>query len=204
MITFHVPQTALKAMMPIMPEKDVRYYLNGAFFDHTARAIVATNGHVLCAVRVPDVSQLPESIIVPAALIAHGVKAKTADGMAAVTYDYATETVNVAGLTAKVIDATYPDWREVVPATVSGEPGYFSPAVLSAARDAFLFAHGDNPKKVRASAGVPIADGRNKAAMLADNVCLVVAMPFSADADKVATRPTWIDAPAPTVAAVAA
>ncbi|WP_394802828.1 hypothetical protein [Serratia fonticola] len=78
-----------------MATNDVRYYLNGMFFDHQDNKLVSTDGHRMFVGKPP--TRFGYVLI------------ETETGSA----DFYYKGNVVAILPCKVVDATYPDWRRL-------------------------------------------------------------------------------------------
>jgi DNA polymerase-3 subunit beta len=127
----------IQAVMLFAGKKDIRYYLNGACIDtgeHGAH-LVATDGHTL-AVACISTEPLPAGqIIIPRDML-DGIKAgKKGNAIVTVTYDDTQApdikqrkiTINNDGIesTMQELDGRYPDYRRVIPKTLSGEIAQF-------------------------------------------------------------------------------
>lgn len=109
-------------------DKDPRFYLEGVFLqtakepgsDEVRLVATATNGHRLHSASTEAGSaRLPEGIIVPNKAVAEIARiAAKAEGAVRLQACGSAVSVEAAGekLTSKLIEATYPDWRRVVPA----------------------------------------------------------------------------------------
>ena len=124
----------LKSVAHAVGKEETRYYLMGVHLEagKDGFTMVATNGHMLLCAFQPYGEHMPqdhmESIIIPAGLIAKLKVKRNADPWAELTingldlsFDYRGETFG-----GKAIDGCFPDWRRVVPSTVSGEPAQFN------------------------------------------------------------------------------
>lgn len=151
-IQVSIPHNIIRALLLIVPKADVRYYLQGVAIDTTGPVpvAVATDGHRLLAVRLPDAhasdaedGAMPRGVwIVPRAVLASvkPVKGGKARIRKAGERHYssvqiwepiritiapdAQATVRVSGDTTAecaCIDGRYPDWRRVVPTKASGK-----------------------------------------------------------------------------------
>lgn len=126
----------IQAVMLFAGKKDIRYYLNGACIDTGAHGahLVATDGHTL-AVACISIEPLPAGqIIIPRDML-DGIKAGKKDHAVIVTFDDAPEndvktrkiTINNDGIESSMdeLDGRYPDYRRVIPKTLSGEVAQF-------------------------------------------------------------------------------
>jgi DNA polymerase-3 subunit beta len=124
----------LKSVAHAAGKEETRYYLMGVHLEagKDGFTMVATNGHMLLCAFQAYGEHMPQdhmpSVIIPAALIAKLKVKRNADPWAELTingldlsFEYRGETFG-----GKAIDGTFPDWRRVVPVTVSGEPAQFN------------------------------------------------------------------------------
>jgi hypothetical protein len=169
-VLFSLNLRALKAVAIGASTEETRYYLNGVSLVHTPSGLimVSTDGHRMMIVKqdwtdiVPNAEFKPT--IVPLAFIK---KIKLVRGLdladctigdeGAITIKYAGETMGT-----NAIDATFPDWRRIVPKEAhSNVPAQFNAAyledfaaagrLLSNAKDArqpVVSHNGDNPALV--------------------------------------------------------
>ena len=123
----------------IAPKSDIRYYLNGVLLEVTAagRFYVATDGHKLVAIR--EARQEGDTIgewIIPRDVIL-GIKIQKAGRNpvehAELEIDGAKAKLDYCGTGAvfAFVDGKFPDWRRVVPQTLSGELAQFNLELLS-------------------------------------------------------------------------
>lgn len=140
MFTFEVSINAIRAARSHAADKDVRYYLLGVHFDLEAGRIVATDGHraFICAGPVVPGAG---TFIMPNALVDSVLKAVGKRPLYdTVEVSYANGTVQVKTVngtfSAPAVDGTFPDWRRIVPQSVSGETAQFNPEYLTDAREA--------------------------------------------------------------------
>lgn len=144
MFTFEVSINAIRAARSHAADKDVRYYLLGVHFDLEAGRIVATDGHraFICAGPVVPGAG---TFIMPNGLIDNVLKAVGKRPL----YDTVKVSVSDIGapraitidavsgtFSAPAVDGTFPDWRRIVPQSVSGETAQFNPEYLTDAREA--------------------------------------------------------------------
>ena len=137
---FLIPADTIKALLVIAAKNDTRGYLKSVCIDvREADAVaVATDGHKLLALPLTATDDAPalvsgRYIIRREAL--ESVKAVLKRPIL-VTIDATARTATIdnssAATTATLMDATYPDWRRVVPLTVSGEVGQFDAEYIGA------------------------------------------------------------------------
>ena len=140
MFTFTVSINALRAARSHAADKELRYYLLGVHFDLEAGRMVATDGHraFICAGPVVPGAG---TFIMPNTLIDSALKAVGKRPLYdTVEVSYADNTIQVKTangiFSAPAVDGTFPDWRRIVPQSVSGELAQFNPQYLADAREA--------------------------------------------------------------------
>jgi DNA polymerase-3 subunit beta len=125
----------LKGLLAFAGRQDIRYYLNSILLEttETSAIVVGTDGNTLAVHRVSadDVEghRPGLQVIIPRAAL-ESVKPRRSGRTQTVSIELGTEVITVVGETtasAAPVDAKYPDWRRVLPATVSGEPGQVNP-----------------------------------------------------------------------------
>lgn len=137
---FSIPADTIKALLTIAAKKDVRGYLNSICIDvrESDAVAVATDGHKLLAVALTLADDAPalvsgRYIIRREAL--ESVKPVLKRSIT-VTIDPTARAATIdngsAATTTPLMDATYPDWRKVVPLTVSGEVAQFNADYIGA------------------------------------------------------------------------
>lgn len=205
---FSVTADTLKALTLIAAKGDQRYYLNGVCIDvavtgATEAVAVATDGHMLIAVPLqldPDVTAAAGQYIIPRELI-DGLKARKG-ALATVKLDARSVTINVGGanITAPLIDGQYPDWRRVVPRTVTGLASQIDADYLHAMKKAHKLLGGSYSPTI-AHNGAETGDGGAARVLLAADAIGVI-MPLRADKPVLYT-PAWLERPAAKLSAVA-
>nr|WP_313036538.1 DNA polymerase III subunit beta [Achromobacter ruhlandii] len=138
-------RAALKAALRIAAKQDIRYYLNGINVeaDATSTRLIATDGHRMLILHRDADNCLdgPVSFIIPRE-IARQVAAGTGKGLAHVAIDLCPEGSGTwsipllhlgtsTRLTFNEVPGKFPNWRGIVPKTVSGEAAQLSPAYLA-------------------------------------------------------------------------
>lgn len=137
---FLIPADTIKALLVIAAKKDIRRYLDSVCIDvrETDAVAVGCDGHKLLAVALTLADDAPalvsgRYIIRREAL--ESVKPVLKRPII-VTIDPTARTATIdnssAATTATLMDATYPDWRKVVPLTVSGEVAQFNAEYVGA------------------------------------------------------------------------
>lgn len=130
-----IPAHVLKGMLLAAAKEDVRYYLNGIYFDTAKGRLVATTGHVMIIAKMtfePNVKSV-DPVIVPRAMIETALKGAKSDALVAVeigprpqkgstsqvrSVRLITGATSVSGTE---VDAKYPDYERVVPKKFNGE-----------------------------------------------------------------------------------
>ena len=122
---FTIKTNELKALLLCAAKNDIRYYLNGVHFESTPHGIIAasTDGHRLLCINLPNEQAEGIKALIPRALIEAAIKTK------APTIDVMIEGANVTlssmgqNVSGSITDGVFPDFRRVIPNTVSGEAG---------------------------------------------------------------------------------
>lgn len=136
-------QSILKAAVPFMAVKDVRFYLCGLHV--RADRVEATNGHVAFVHKIDTPDAGMSDTIIPLDVVKAAAKAKLPRGVNAwelsVTGSGPERTCTlsafgVASLMFRPIDGVFPDVSRVLPVTVSGEPACFDADYLGAVKHA--------------------------------------------------------------------
>lgn len=211
MLQITLPIKNVKAVSRAMAVKDVRYYLNGMLIEHNGKEtrLVATDGHRIHAVlyRHEDGELCePTEFIIPDTLVKTIINVKTgkktnnmvtlsiADGKVSALLPDGTESVS------KLVDATYPDYRRVIPESCTGEHAPLNPDYII---DAFDSARDHIDTRSRTFAFLHNGKG---AAILAVGDFLAGVMPYECGASP-APNPHWktpMEAPAKTESTAAA
>jgi DNA polymerase-3 subunit beta len=202
MQTIQVSANAIRALAAnVAPKGDTNPVISGVLIavDGHGVTMVATNRAILAAIYAPQGDYLPRfDFILPREAVAK-LKADKR-GMVTLTIDPTSPVeCRISGaqggdVIARCVEGTYPDWRRVIPQTVSGEPGQYNPALLAALNDCYRDAYGvKGPDCVRvhyngASGAAVVTGGRS-------NEFIGGMMPMRHDEQPFAL-PEWI-APAP-------
>jgi len=135
-----IPVEQMTAALCIAAKSDIRYYLNGIYYDAASKNLVATNGTMLYVGQPGTVMSENESCILPREFCEATIKAYKAAGAPLIEIEVTPgnigssclqlETAHTIGTT---VDGRFPDWRHVYPKTVSGTPAIFDPELLMAA-----------------------------------------------------------------------
>lgn len=146
-ITLYIPANHLSALLKIAGKKDVRWYLNGIYFDPRG-FLVAIDGSALMAVHCEPFTG--EGFIVPRKVVELAVKSIPVRKRAVrhLRIDYQPGETGQVGRGEIVgdhdcfgftgIDGQYPQWQNVVPKSVSGEPAEYMTPLLTTARAAYI------------------------------------------------------------------
>lgn len=130
-----IEHNVIKSLLLIAGKGDIRYYLNSVCVDARANGdvvLVATDGHRLLAypVAVDDIESLaPGEYVIPREALAAVKPAKGGKKSFPITITTTPEkSVTIIGattLTTPLVDGKFPDWRRVMPKSVSGEPAQY-------------------------------------------------------------------------------
>lgn len=112
-----IKKDQLKAALIFAAKKDIRKYLVAAHFD-PAGFMVTTDGHRMLVQKVTAFDG--ESFTVPRAIIELAIKGCGKYGVIEVTRD------KVANIGYTFDDGQFPQWRKVIPDSISGEPGAYN------------------------------------------------------------------------------
>jgi DNA polymerase III subunit beta len=133
----------IKALLTAAPKKDIRYYLNGICVDASKETVVlvATDGHMMLSFPVSAdaiedringqfiIDRVDLDAIKPAKAGKHTLPLIIEVDDKGYTISGATKAVNT------LVDGKFPDWRRVVPQTLSGELAQFNLELLSRIND---------------------------------------------------------------------
>jgi len=129
-----IDKKQLKAALLFSAVKDVRYYLNGIYFDKRGY-IVATDGHRAIAIETP--LDIAESFIMPSGLAEKALKVSDKGNEFIELEVEFTGTHNpqaiikMDGIKDFGIDGKYPDWQAVVPVKANQDDYVQTPALLN-------------------------------------------------------------------------
>jgi DNA polymerase-3 subunit beta len=195
---FTIKTNELKALLICAGKKDVRYYLNGVHFEGAAHGIiaVATDGHRLLAVNLPG--QQPEGVkaLIPRALIEAAVKTKSV--YIEITIEGGNVTLASAGqsISGSITDGVFPDYRRVIPESVSGIQG-------NDFNNIYLVDFDKIGALIEGGKASVLQNGPGMSALVRyeNENAIGVIMPLRHDLPTDLTRPAWIELPAPLQAA---
>ncbi len=101
----------IRALVFAAASKDIRYYLNGVFFSPRKGHAVATDGHMLIVIKLPEIID-SDDVIIPIDVCKLATK-KVEDVY--VNFDKNTITCKTYELGFKPIDGRFPDYSKVIP-----------------------------------------------------------------------------------------
>lgn len=206
-----IDHSIIKALLVFAAKNDLRYYLNSIAIDATRDrvALVATDGHMLMSIAVPasdvDNKLTGEYIISRADLEAvkpmkagkHALPitieitepAPTPDPDRAGVMIKHNTTYKITGLTSvtnTLVDGKFPDWRRVIPPTLSGEVAHFNLELITRLNDARKALSVDWHNVVIHH------NGRSAAQVTGlGNESIVIVMPMRVDSDDKPMIPAW-------------
>lgn len=180
-----IQKDALKAVSRFAAKADVRYYLVGVYVEASATEtrLVATDGHTMLVHRSKVENTHTWKGIIPLATVQAILKHKSAYEKKGHTLPV--ELSECGGTEARIdyagqafifqpIDGTFPDYRRVIPETISGEPACYQPEYLQrvadAAKDLGAMLHGTPTYSVGYNGNGPAVFGINDS-------CMAVIMP---------------------------
>lgn len=141
MHTFTIPMNTIRAILPTIPKKDVRFYLVGACFDLDAGRIVVTDGHRMIVCEGPRVAGGGQHIVPRAALEAIA-KVKRCDTVE-LTLDPAATAPTAFTLSAfgtshigATVDGRFPQYQQVIPKQFTQQVAQYNGRYLAEACDA--------------------------------------------------------------------
>lgn len=189
---FNVRADMLNAALVCVSDETTRHYLNGVYFEPIGGddiRIVATDGHILfqgvSRIEQPDGGGLTEPVI-----LGFGAQKrlagftcrklpKTTDSCASIDTEAGIARVGKEIVQVTEVIGTYPDFAQVMPETVSGEPAQFADKIHAAIYE--VGRRINSPPTICFNGGgpAPVAYPENPMA-------LVVAMPL-----RVARIKTW-------------
>jgi DNA polymerase-3 subunit beta len=178
----------LKALLVTAAKQDVRYYLNGIAFDAQAERTIwaSADGHRMSIYNGTASDDGMTGLgILPRDYAEAVLKVAGKNKYLLFTIDLVALTIaeSLTGMSGKLVDGTFPDYRRVVPLTASGEVAQFNPEYVGdIARQA---------KAIGCSRYASIANNGTGGALVkfSDDDFFGVIMPMRGDADLVA--PEW-------------
>jgi DNA polymerase-3 subunit beta len=136
-----IDHNIVKALLICAAKQDIRYYLKGVLVDARASdvTLVTTDGHRLLAypVAVDAIEALaPGQYIIPREALEAVKPAKAGRVTLPITIEIDTakglenKITGATSVVTPLIDGKFPDWRRVLPKTVSGEPAQYQAEYL--------------------------------------------------------------------------
>lgn len=184
MQTFTVPADIVRAALVIAPRKDVRFYLNGLYFERDR--MVTTDGHRMLIARI-EAPIVGPGFTIPGDAF-RGITARTNT----VTIEVGPETPdnqprdvsvtadNGMSVRCKTTGGVYPDYRRIFPATASGEVAQFDPAYIG---DIGRIADIVNPKRVGSNARICYNGQAHTRVTFGRDDIVMVLMPLRTDGE---------------------
>lgn len=139
--TIAINRTALRAIALCAAKDDIRYYLNSVMLEvgPTEYRLIATDSHRLAVYRQEQSNEFTGQFILPIDVVSRvkGATKRNQLDVVTVTLTYqnqvsGTFTIADNGTThhGELIDAKYPDYRNVYPKKLNGEIAQFNPTYL--------------------------------------------------------------------------
>lgn len=207
---FTIPVDSIKALLLAAAKNDVRYYINSVCIDvrESDAVAVATDGHMLVALPLERVEGdefpiVPGQYIIPRDVLER-LKPAYKGAPATIELTATTIKLNVGGsaTTAQLVEGRFPDWRRVVPHSVSGLVSQFD-AELVAAFGKINKLLGSKYSPAIAHNGGEEGNGGAARVMLTGDAIGVI-MPMRYDRITSVDVPAWADFAPPAAAAAAA
>jgi DNA polymerase-3 subunit beta len=195
---FTIKTNELKALLICAGKKDIRYYLNGVHFESSSRGMIAaaTDGHRLLCINLPAENAPGIKAIVPRELIEAAIKTKSV--YIDITIEGQQVTLSSAGqnVSGGLTDATFPDYRRVIPNSVSGTQG-------NDFNNTYLVDFDKIGALIDSGKASILQNGPGNSALVRyeNENAIGVIMPLRHDLHKNLNRPAWIELPAPLQAA---
>jgi DNA polymerase-3 subunit beta len=195
---FTIKTNELKALLLCAAKNDVRYYLNGVHFESSANGIIAaaTDGHRLLCVNLPAENAPGIKNLIPRALIEAAVKTKSI--YIEITIDAGNVTLSSAGqnVSGSIGEGVYPDYRRVIPESVSGIQG-------NDFNNTYLVDFDKIGALIDGGKASVLQNGPSNSALVRyeNENAIGVIMPLRHDLHKNLNRPAWIELPVPLQAA---
>ena len=201
---FLIPPDTIKALLVIAAKNDIRRYLESVCIDvrESDAVAVATDGHKLLALPLTLADDAPalvsgryiirrEALESVKPVLKRPITVAIDSTARAATLDNGS-----AATTAPLMDATYPDWRRVVPLTVSGEVAQFNAEYVGAFGKVYKLLGGKYSPAIR-------HNGDSAARVVLTGDAVGVIMPMRGDPQPL-ENPSWlVTPPAPAVAEAA-
>jgi DNA polymerase-3 subunit beta len=188
---FTIKTNELKALLICAGKKDIRYYLNGVYFESSQNGLiaVATDGHRLLAINLPNEHHEGVCALIPRALIEIAIKTKMPE--INISIDGVNVTLSSAGQSTSggLTEGKFPDYRRVIPERASGER-------IADFNNEYLVDFDKVAKLLNSSDLARVVQNGLSAAMVhfSDYNAIGVVMPMRKEAIEGASyRPTWLE-----------
>ena len=188
---FTIKTNELKALLICAGKKDIRYYLNGVYFESSPNGLiaVATDGHRLLAINLPNEHHEGVCALIPRALIEIAIKTKMPE--INISIDGVNVTLSSAGQSTSggLTEGKFPDYRRVIPERASGER-------IADFNNEYLVDFDKVAKLLNSSDLARVVQNGLSAAMVhfSDYNAIGVVMPMRKEAIEGASyRPTWLE-----------
>lgn len=197
---FTIKTNELKSLLLCAAKNEVRYYLNGVHFESTSNGIIAasTDGNRLLCINLPNEQAEGIKAIIPRALIEAAVKTKAQ--IIDISIDSHNVTLSSAGqnVSGAIIDGIFPDFRRVIPNTVSGENG------CAQFNTDYISDFDKIGKLINGGKASLMLNGTIDAALVkfTDENVIGVLIPLKHELPQSLSRPAWLDIPVPMQAEV--
>jgi DNA polymerase-3 subunit beta len=202
---FSISADTIKALLVIAGKNDIRHNINSVCIDVRASDAVAVgcDGHKLLALPLTATDDAPA--LVPGQYI---IRREALEGVKAVLKRPITVTIDPTTRTATIdngsnflthspfMDDKYPDWRKVVPLTVSGEVAQFNAEYVGTFGKVHKLLGGKYSPSIR-------HNGDAAARVILPGDAVGVIMPMRGDPQPL-DNPTWLITPTATTAAAEA
>lgn len=187
---FTIKTNELKALLICAAKKDIRYYLNGVYFESSDNGLiaVATDGHRLLAINLPNETVEGVKALIPRALIEAAIKTKAPIVEISIEGQQVTLTSAGQSTSGAISEGVFPDYRRVIPATASGE--------RTADFNYEYLVDFDKVAKLLCGGLARVSQNGLSAALVhfADENAIGVVMPMRKEAIEGATyRPAWVE-----------
>lgn len=198
---FTIKTNELKALLICAGKKDIRYYLNGVYFESSPHGLVAvaTDGHRLLAINLPNELQEGVSAIVPRALIEIAVKTKAPTIDITIENDHVTLLSAGQSTSGALTDGKFPEYKRVIPEKASGErtADFNNEYLVDFDKVGKLLQGGELARVVQNGLSAALVH-------FSDNNAIGVVMPMRKEAIEGASyRPAWLETTPAPVQAVA-
>lgn len=189
---FTIKTNELKALLICAGKKDIRYYLNGVYFETSPHGLVAvaTDGHRLLAINLHH-NHITNDIkaTVPRALIEIAVKTKSPNVEITIEGEHVTLASVGQSTSGALCEGKFPNYNRVIPTTATGER-------IADFNNEYLVDFDKVAKLLNSNSLARVVQNGLSAAMVhfSDNNAIGVVMPMRKEAIEGASyRPTWLE-----------